>query len=74
MVDSSVARPGGWIINRVRGLWRDAWWLLVILVVAAGIVALTVSAAIGITIGLVAIVVFVYFAILRYDDLGRERQ
>lgn len=66
-------RKGDHVINRFRGVWRDAWWLLLILLGAGLLVALLFSWGFGITIWLVTLFCFGYFAIMRYDDSGRER-
>jgi hypothetical protein len=61
------------VINRLRGLWRDAGWILAVLMAAGLFVGFLISWAFGITIWLVVLFSFAYFAIMRYDDTGRER-
>lgn len=59
-------------MNRLRGLWRDTWWLWI----AFSLLTLGISFAVG---GWFLILLpclpvpFVYFALARYDEDGNEK-
>ena len=61
------------IWNRVRGLLRDAFFLPPLVLVVSALVAWKISALVAIVTVLASAGMFVYFAVLRYDDDGNER-
>ena len=62
------------MIARFMGLVRDAWWLMLMVLVGAIVSWIFVSPIVGVAMFLVAIPSFFYFSMLRYDDQGRERK
>ena len=61
------------MIAQLKGLWRDAWWLVIGLTAASIFLAIMVDVMLGILTPIVMIPVFIYFAMQRYDDQGRDR-
>lgn len=61
------------IWNRVRGLLRDAFFLPPLVLLTSALVAWKISAVVAIVTIIASAAIFVYFAILRYDDEGNER-
>ncbi len=61
-------------MNRIKGLLRDAWWVLLIVLVAAITFGIVIQVWVGIATALIGCSMFVYFAIIRYDDTGKERE
>lgn len=61
------------MLNRILGLWRDAWWLILPMLAGSAALGWITAPVVGFALPLVICVVFVYFAILRYDDDGRQR-
>ena len=60
-----------WI--RVQGLLRDAWFLPPLVLVASALVAWKISMLVAVVTVLSCAGVFVYFAMMRYDEEGNER-
>ncbi len=61
------------IWNRVRGLLRDAFFLPPLVLITSALVAWKISVLVAIVTIIASAAMFVYFAILRYDDEGNER-
>ena len=64
--------PAADVLNQLKGLWRDTWWLWL------GFVAVTVAMSIVVGKFFLLIlpclpVVYVYFAMARYDEHGHEK-
>lgn len=59
--------------NRFLGAFRDMWWLIAILLIACVVMSKIGGVGVSIVLILVLAFTFVYFAIVRYDDNGRQR-
>ena len=60
------------MLNRFTGLLRDAWYLLLVIVVAAVAIWFLIDPLPGIVVVILGLVTFAYFAIVRYDDDGHD--
>jgi hypothetical protein len=58
---------------RFVGLARDAWYLFVVLVGAGAFFWFVISPIAGVATVILGLLTFAYFAFMRYDDNGRER-
>lgn len=59
--------------GRYGGMLRDLWWLILIIVLAGIVIGIFVNVLIGLIIAGMGIVVPAYFATMRYDASGKER-
>lgn len=59
--------------RRILGLARDAWWLLLAILAMSAFLGWKLNALLGLTMFIAGMSVAIYFAILRYDDEGREK-
>ncbi len=60
-------------MKRIKGLWRDTWWLwLFFSLMVVGIAAL-LSSWFFLFVWLTLPVSFFYFAFIRYDEEGNEK-
>jgi hypothetical protein len=65
--------PGIVAVKRIKGLWRDTWWLwLFFSLMVVGIAAL-LSSWFFLFVWLTLPVSFFYFAFIRYDEEGNEK-
>ena len=58
--------------NRLGGLIRDAWWLAALAVAGCITLGVLVDPFLGFATIPIAAGTFVYFAVMRYGDDGRE--
>ncbi len=58
--------------KRLEGLLRDTWWLWILFMVIAIVMAIQVSLVFLATFPIL-IVAFFYYACLRYDDDGNNK-
>jgi 4-hydroxybenzoate polyprenyltransferase len=61
------------MLGQLKGLWRDAWWLVLGLLAASVFMGFAIAPLLGILTPVVMLPVMVYFAIIRYDEQGRDR-
>jgi len=59
--------------GRYGGMLRDLWWLILLVLIAGVVIAILVNVLIGLVIAGIGIVVPSYFATMRYDSSGKER-
>jgi len=60
--------------NRVLGLLRDGWYLVVLIIVSGAAMWIFVAPIAGIAVVVLGLLSFAYFGIVRYDDEGNERK
>jgi hypothetical protein len=58
---------------RFVGLLRDAWYLVVVIVAAGALFWFVIDPVAGVATVVLGLLTFAYFAFMRYDDTGRER-
>jgi len=59
--------------HRLFGALRDMWWMLGFFLAASVAIGIFADPVVAAVLGLAIIATFVYFAWVRYDDAGRER-
>lgn len=62
------------LLRRLGGLLRDAWWIPIIIVGGSLFVGGFIHPLVGAVTFFAGLFTLGYFAILRYDDDGRERK
>ena len=58
-------------MNRLKGLWRDTWWLWSLFFTTGFVLTFFANPLFAITIP-VLIVSFIYYGMMRYDDDGNQ--
>ena len=61
------------MLGRFRGFFRDSWWLLVLMVFGGIFLSVMVVPVLGICAFAAGLGVWIYFAIMRYDNEGNSR-
>ena len=61
------------IHKRIGGMFRDAWYLLIVVLVASVVMWIVLAPLVGIATLVLSVGGFAYFGIVRYDDEGNER-
>ncbi len=59
--------------GQIAGLLRDAWWLILGSIAVGVLFGFVVTPLLGCAVPLVLIPVFIYFALIRYDEHGKPR-
>ncbi|MCA9243852.1 MAG: hypothetical protein KDA32_07870 [Phycisphaerales bacterium] len=59
--------------RQIGALLRDAWWLMLAAIGVGVLFGFVVTPLLGCAVPVVLIPVFVYFALLRYDQTGKPR-
>lgn len=60
-------------MNRVRRLFQEMWWLIAAIVIATVAMVYYVHPFFLVYVP-IALVFFTYFAVVRYDEEGRDRE
>ncbi len=73
--DSDWANSSGSIRlhKRIGGLLRDAWYLAVVIAIAAIAMWIWLAPVMGVVAVVAGLSMFGYFGVVRYDDEGNER-
>lgn len=58
--------------KRLGGLFRDAWYLLIVAALSTAALWIFIAPMAGILVIVTSLVTFAYFAAVRYDDTGHE--
>jgi hypothetical protein len=61
------------MIGRLGGLLRDCWYLMLIVLAASVLFGVVIHWFLALVVPVIFVPVFIYFAIIRYDDDGRPR-
>lgn len=65
---------GGFSVRkRLGGLFRDAWYLAIVVVLSGAAMWIWLAPIMGVVAIVAGLLTFVYFGIVRYDDDGHER-
>jgi hypothetical protein len=62
------------MLKRLGGLLRDAWWIPLIVVFGSLFIGGFIHPLVGVVTFVSGCLTLVYFALLRYDDEGREKR
>ncbi len=65
-------KPG--IHRRFIGLFRDTWYLVLVVVGAAVVFGVMIGPGWGAAVVVITMSVFLYFGLVRYDDTGKEHE
>lgn len=60
------------IHKRIGGMFRDAWYLAIVLVIASIAMWIMLAPVMGVVAIVLGLATFAYFGVLRYDDDGNE--
>ena len=58
---------------QLAALLRDAWWIMILILVASVVSAIYVAWLVGIAFFVIGAATLGYFALVRYDEHGRPR-
>lgn len=60
--------------SRYHGMWRDLWWVILASIILGLLVAYFVAVVLGLIMMAIGVLTPLYFASLRYDKDGNQKQ
>ncbi|MFN0138162.1 MAG: hypothetical protein ACKVS9_18820 [Phycisphaerae bacterium] len=60
--------------SRYHGMWRDLWWVILASIILGLLIAYFVAVVLGLIMMAIGVLTPLYFASLRYDKDGNQKQ